>query len=142
MFSPYNEGDEPVPGYRLASRLGGGELSAVWKVSAPSGTEAALKIVSLASNQTRKEFRSLRLLRRIRHPHIVPLMAFWLKDSQGNFLDDQEIDDSASAKRRPVELILAMGLGDKSLADRLRECQAQGETGLPPGELLRFLRDA
>src|SRR6516225_7658187 len=142
MFSPYNEGDEPVPGYRLMSRLGGGELSAVWKAAAPGGTEAALKIVSLTNDQTLKESRSLRLLRRIRHPHIVPLMAFWLKDSRGNFLDDQRLDEPWAAKRRPVELILAMGLGDRSLADRLQECQARGEAGLPPDELLRYLSDA
>src|SRR5260370_654673 len=138
MINAYDEGDEPVPGFRLTSYLGGGEFSNVWKATAPGGAEAAIKIVNLMSNQTLKEFRSLRLLRRIRHPHIVPLMAFWLKDYQGRLLDDRQFDESISQKRRPAQLVIAMGLGDKSLADRLRECRAGGDAGIGPGDLLRF----
>jgi tetratricopeptide (TPR) repeat protein len=40
-----------------------------------------------------------------------------------------------------AELIVAMGLGDFSLFDRLEQCRAQGDTGIPPEELFRYLDD-
>jgi serine/threonine protein kinase len=41
--------------------------------------------------------------------------------------------------RPPLQLIIAMGLGHKSLTERLEECQAEGLPGIPSGELLRYM---
>jgi len=147
MARSYKAGDEPVPGFRLASLLARGKFSTIWKANGPGGTDAALKILKLANTQAVKEFRSLRLLKRIRHPNLVPILAFWLKDSQGGFLDEGLLEEPCApgkspVKHRDVELIIAMGLGDKSLADRLQECQQAGLPGLPVDELLDFLADA
>jgi hypothetical protein len=142
MIGLYAEGDEPVPGFRLLSHLGGGEFSEVWKATAPGGAAAALKIVALSSQHALKELKSLRWLRRIRHPHLVPLMAFWLKDAAGQLLDESQLDDLAALEPVPAQLIIAMGLGDRSLADLLREYQADGQAGIPADLLLRFLEDA
>src|SRR4030042_241011 len=86
----YAIGDEPVPGsgYRLVQFLGRGGFGEVWKASAPGGTEAALKIIRLGGLEGRKEFRALQLVKRIRHPNLVPITAFWLKDADGSVLDD------------------------------------------------------
>ncbi|MGO9112210.1 MAG: protein kinase domain-containing protein, partial [Thermoguttaceae bacterium] len=40
------------------------------------------------------------------------------------------------------ELIIAMGLGDKSLFDRLEECQKESLPGIPQEELLGYLEDS
>ena len=43
---------------------------------------------------------------------------------------------------RAAELIIAMGLGDQSLYDRLLECRQQGLSGIPVEELFGYLEDA
>src|SRR6185312_13545773 len=100
-----------------------------------------------------KEFRSLRLVKRIRHPNLTPILAFWLKDSSGNVLDDDSIDmlDSglgeASARSasmlfnaaRADQLVIAMGLGDMNLLALLQDYQAAGQTGIPSEELLDYM---
>lgn len=155
----YREGDEPVPGYRLKRWLGEGGFGVAWMATAPGGTEVAMKMIDLGAKNALKEFRALRLVKRIRHPNLTPILAFWLKDSEGNVLDDSVADsqellsapskpsalkdtmlaDSDAWRSRPAELIMAMGLGDKTLSDRLDECVAAGLEGIPPDELLEYL---
>jgi tetratricopeptide (TPR) repeat protein len=164
MAHTYSPGDEPVPGsgYRLVQFLGRGGFGQVWKATAPGGTEAALKIIALGGKEGRKEFRALQLVKKIRHPNLVPFFAFWLKGDDGSILDDSLAgqDDLPSAMltpaqlqktmvvdkpvggAQPVELIIAMGLGDKSLFDRLEECQGQGLEGIPEDELLDYMEKA
>src|SRR5262245_46482858 len=36
---------EPIPGYRLIERIGGGGFGEVWKVEAPGGLHKAIKFV-------------------------------------------------------------------------------------------------
>ncbi len=149
------EGSEPVPGYRLLEYLGGGSLGDVWRASGPGGTQVALKIVNLRRRGTLHEFRALEQVKNIRDPHLVPVMAYWLLDESG-----QVIADPASAllgvggpaagdplslpggKPRAVTLVMAMGLGSKSLFDRLEECLAEGHSGIPWKELLEYMEDA
>jgi serine/threonine protein kinase/tetratricopeptide (TPR) repeat protein len=157
----YSPGEEPVPGsgYRLVQFLGRGGFGQVWKATAPGGTEAALKIIALGGKEGRKEFRALQLVKKIRHPNLVPFFAFWLKGEDGSILDDSLAgqEDLPSAMLLPtpmrktmvaetqagsvqaMELIIAMGLGDKSLFDRLEECRAQGLEGIPQDELLGYM---
>jgi hypothetical protein len=87
MAFAYRVGDEPIPGYRLLRFLGRGEFGAVWHASAPGGTEVALKIIEMGGRRGRKELRALQAVKRIRHPHLVPLLAYWLKAADGSVLD-------------------------------------------------------
>ena len=142
MVGTYTEGDEPVPGFRLSQLLGWGRFGEVWKASGPGGITVAVKIIPLSSRQGLKEFRAIRLVKEIRHPNLVPIMAFWLKDRQGNFIDDSLADDAESLQALASELIIVMGLGEKSLHDRLVECTQSGQCGIPLDELLSYMLDA
>ncbi len=145
MVHVYTGGDEPVPGYRLVKFLGRGGFGEVWKATAPGGTQCALKLISLDGSQGLKEFRAIRLVKNVRHANLVPITAFWLKDEAGKLLDDGGAATQADTGSKqdtdavPAELIMAMGLGDKNLWDRLRECQNQGLPGIPPEELLDYM---
>lgn len=165
MPHTYRQGDEPVPGsgYRLVEFLGRGGFGEVWKATAPGGAEAALKIIHLGGLQGRKEFHALQLVKRIRHPHLVPIVAFWLKNEDGEILDDAltgqaDMLPAETAASRPMretmiappdvsraqakELIIAMGLGDISLFDRLQQCLAEGLPGIPHDELMTYMDNA
>ena len=164
MTRKYHEGDEPVPGsgYRLTEFLGQGGFGEVWKATAPGGAEAALKIIQLGGTEGRKEFRALQLVKRIRHTHLVPIFSFWLKNAEGGIIEESLVgtvetigEETAPPELRatmappsllprpqPAELIIAMGLGDKSLFDRLRECLDEGREGIPQEEILHYLEDA
>ncbi|MGQ9575818.1 MAG: tetratricopeptide repeat protein [Thermoguttaceae bacterium] len=164
MAFNYRPGDEPVPGYRLERFLGRGAIGEVWQATGPGGTEAALKIIDLTGSaaHARKECRALQLVKRIHHPNLVPIIAFWAKGEDGSLLEESVSAQIASALGptsvqsmqqtlvapleaagpRPKELIIAMGLGHKSLADRLSECQQQGLEGIPLEELLGYMEDA
>lgn len=88
----YQESDEPVPGYRLTQFLGAGAMGEVWKASGPGGKTCALKIINLDQTGGRKEFRSLLRVKDINHPNLVPIHCIWLKDDQGNLLEDAAVD--------------------------------------------------
>ena len=154
----YQPGEEAVPGFRLVRRLGSGNFGEVWQAAAPGGTQIALKFMSLDEKGLR-EFRSLKLVKRVRHPNLVPIMAYWVKDADGNILEDAESEEEVrhsdkvsetlvaadfrhlnrEPRSGPTELIVAMGLGDKSLYDRLTECQDEGKTSIPVDELLAYM---
>lgn len=134
----YRVGDEPVPQYRLVKKLGQGGFGSVWKAEGPGGTECALKFLSMGNNQGLREYRSVKLLRNVRHPHLAPLSAFWLKDANDNLLGDN-INDTTEFQNIGCELIIAMGLGERSLADRLDDCLKAGQTGMPINELLHYM---
>ncbi|MBL8827183.1 MAG: protein kinase [Planctomycetaceae bacterium] len=161
MTRTYQSGDEPVPGMRLINYLGQGGIGVVWKASAPGGTEVALKFISLGAARGLKEFSALRLMKRIRHPNLMPVIAYWMRDAHGRLIEQDtadvdelkrlvtpisplqatvDLDEVAAA--RPVELIVAMGLGDRDLAYRLQECQRAGLAGIPADELLDYMTEA
>ncbi|HEX4591633.1 MAG TPA: protein kinase, partial [Gemmataceae bacterium] len=117
----YAVGDEPVPGYPIIRPLGAGGYGTVWVAMSPGDVEIALKIINL-QGQGLKEFRAIGLVKKLRHPNLIPIYAFWLKDEYGNLLD-AGAQDSVNLRGKSFELIIAMGLGDKSLAQRLDECK-------------------
>lgn len=139
----YQAGDEPVSGYKLRRSLGKGSLGEVWEASAPGGTQVAFKIIDLREKGSQREFRAIRRMKRIRHPNLVPILAWWLRDEEGKLAEadeaDRVIDDP---KYHPAELFISMGLGDKSLLDRFKECKSQGLPGIPPQELVSYIEDA
>src|SRR5262249_47027675 len=145
MLAVYQDGDKPLPGYQLVKFLGRGGFGQVWKARAPGGTEVALKLIDLQGHQGIKEFRAIRLVKTIRHPNLAPIIAFWLKDQSGKIIDDADLESGDSGEfldRKPAELIIAMGLGDKNLLDRLEECKKQEKTGIPVQELLKYMEAA
>jgi serine/threonine protein kinase len=86
----YQPGDQPVPGYTLIRRLGGGSMGIVWLARNQQGFELALKVVGLTSSGGRREWRGLAVVRqrRIHHGNLLRLYDYWLKDREGNLVPD------------------------------------------------------
>jgi serine/threonine protein kinase/Flp pilus assembly protein TadD len=160
---PYQVGEEPVPGYRVVKFLGKGNFGEVWHAKAPGGASVALKVIpDLSGKQAHKEFRALGIIKDLHHPNLISINAVWLKDGEGTILDDtmaaNNILPAGFANTSPLqstmvaspltnnpalcELIIAMGLGHKSLYNRLEECRAEGLTGIPTAELLDYMEES
>ncbi len=137
----YRPGDEVAPEHKLERFLGRGGFGEVWKAIGPGGVELAVKIINLSGDQGLREFRAVRLLRRLRHPNLVPLSGFWLKDDRG-YLMLEGSDGATRLAGAAAEMVIAMGLGEKSLYDRLKECKRAGIKGIPAPELLDYIEDA
>ena len=119
---------EPIPGYRLMERLGGGGFGEVWKAEAPGGLHKAIKFVygDLGSaneddQRAEQELKALNRVKTVRHPYILSLERVDIIDGQ---------------------LIIVMELADRNLWDRFKECRVQGLPGIPREELLRYMEEA
>jgi serine/threonine protein kinase len=119
---------EPIPGYRLIERLGGGGFGEVWKAEAPGGLYKAIKFVfgDLSANDDTdgaravQELKALSRVKSVHHPYILSLERYDIIDGQ---------------------LVIVMELADRTLWDRFRECRSQGLPGIPRTELLQYLRE-
>src|SRR5262249_9331267 len=118
---------EPIPGYRLIERIGGGGFGEVWKCEAPRGLHKAIKFVfgdlkSPGDNGHRaaQELKALSRVKTVRHPYVLSLERYDIVDGQ---------------------LIIVMELADRNLWDRFKECRAQGLRGIPRDELLGFMEE-
>jgi serine/threonine protein kinase len=118
---------EPLPGYRLIERLGGGGFGEVWKAEAPGGMFKAIKFVygdlegaDDEGARAGQEFKALKRIITIRHPFILSLERFDIIDGK---------------------LLIVTELADRTLWDRFRECRAEGLQGIPREELLRYMAD-
>lgn len=116
-----HSGLEPIPGYRLISRLGGGGFGEVWKAQTSGGFNVALKFVPMAERAGEIEERAMDVIKSIRHPHLLSVFSTWKTNEF---------------------LIIAMELADCTLLDRLDEIQKNGDEGIPSNELLIYMAEA
>src|SRR4051812_2838458 len=120
-------GSEPIPGYKLIERLGGGGFGEVWKAEAPGGLFKAMKFVfgDLSSvddtgSRAEQELKALSRVKTVHHPYILSLERYDIINGQ---------------------LIIVMELADRTLWDRFRECRLQGLPGIPRDELLNYVQE-
>ena len=125
--------DEPIHGYALVDFLGRGQFGEVWKArDKVSGKLVAVKVIDLTFSPTAlKDTRRLTVLENLNHPHLIPMIAARLKDTAGRELDLGQAD-RARQRGELKELAFAMGLGEKSLAVRLRELNPRHPAPGPP----------
>lgn len=118
---------EPIPGYRLTERLGGGGFGEVWKAVAPGGLFKAIKCVygqldSADEDAARaeQELRALERIKIVRHSYILSLERIDKVDGQ---------------------LFIVMELADRTLWDRFKECRSEGQLGIPRKELIGYMKE-
>src|ERR1700732_739007 len=80
---------EPIPGYKLIERLGGGGFGEVWKCEAPGGLFKAIKFVfgnlELAGDsgqRAEQELKALSRVKTVRHPYVLSLERYDILDGQ------------------------------------------------------------
>ncbi|HQR08654.1 MAG TPA: serine/threonine-protein kinase [Gemmatales bacterium] len=154
MARAFQQGDEPVNGYRLVKYLGKGSFGDVWQATGPGGTEVAFKIIKLDDKPNIKNLRLIELVKKIRHPNLCPILALWIRGEEGVVTTGEERglasartqtfgEFSLDDEQPKVEaLYLAMGLGEKSLLERFKDCKELGEVGIPAMELISYFDDA
>ncbi|MBL8824964.1 MAG: protein kinase [Planctomycetia bacterium] len=120
---------EPIPGYRLIERLGGGGFGEVWKCEAPGKIQKAIKFVygdledvgavddSIKAEQ---ELRSIERIKNIRHPYILSIERYEIIEGR---------------------LIIVTELADCNLYDRFRVYRSKGLMGIPREELLGYMEE-
>ncbi|HTU19254.1 MAG TPA: tubulin-like doman-containing protein [Gemmataceae bacterium] len=118
---------EPLPGYQLIERLGGGGFGEVWKCEAPGGLHKAIKFVfgdlgaaGEDGHRAEQELKALSRVKTVRHPYILSLERYDIIDGQ---------------------LMIVMELADRNLWDRFKECRARGLPGIPRDELLSYMEE-
>jgi serine/threonine protein kinase len=121
-------GLEPIPGYKVIKRLGGGGYGEVWKAQAPGGFFKAIKFVhgnidarqADGTHPAAQELGALRRILTIRHPFILSLERYDIVQGQ---------------------LVIVMELADRNLRNRWKDAEAQGQQGIPRDELLRYMEE-
>jgi serine/threonine protein kinase len=121
-------GSEPIPGYKLIDRLGGGGFGEVWKCEAPGGLLKAIKVVygdlqttdADGTRRAEQELKALRRVQTVRHPYLLSLERYDIVEGR---------------------LLIVMELADRNLWDRFRECRGQNQQGIPRDELLRYIEE-
>lgn len=123
MLTSVETSDEILPGYFLVDRLGAGGYAEVWRVRAPGGMQKAVKIVYGYHDEelATQELKAIERIKDVRHPFLLSLERFEVVDGR---------------------LVILTELADMSLDQRATKCRAEGMSGIPRDELLRYLQDA
>ncbi|MFL5246144.1 MAG: protein kinase domain-containing protein [Gemmataceae bacterium] len=110
-------------GYKLIQRIGQGSFAEVWRGEAPGGVPVAIKVIlrPIDHDEAKRELHSLDLIKRLRHPFLLPTYAFWLDEDR---------------------LFIVMELADCSLRERLKQCRQIGQNCLDPVELFTYILEA
>ncbi len=113
----------PGEAYTLVRPIGHGSYADVWQGLAPGGIPVAVKIIRrpIEEDEAKQELKSLELIKELRHPHLLQTQAFWIWEGK---------------------LHIVQELADSTLRDRLKACLKEGQSGIPPKELLRYLKEA
>jgi eukaryotic-like serine/threonine-protein kinase len=120
---------EPIAGYRLIDRIGGGGFGDVWKAEAPGGLIKAIKIIHGdlrtadrdGARHAEQELKALKRVQEIRHPFLLSLERYDIIEGR---------------------LLIVMELADCNLWDRFRDCRSQGLPGIPREELLGYMEES
>jgi hypothetical protein len=120
---------EPIPGYRLIERIGGGGFGEVWKCEAPGGLLKAIKIVhgdlghtEEEANRAEQELKALKRVQSVRHPYLLSLERYDIVEGR---------------------LLIVMELADCNLWDRFLVCRKERSLpGIPRDDLLRYMAEA
>src|SRR5438105_14078735 len=80
---------EPIPGYKLIERLGGGGFGEVWKAEAPGGLHKAIKFVygdlqatGEDGQRAEQELKAMSRVKTVRHPYMLSLERYDIIDGQ------------------------------------------------------------
>jgi serine/threonine protein kinase len=113
---------EDLPGYRFLECLCCTPLAETWKVQSPEGTPRLAKFLyGFTRRDADAEAEAITRLSALNHPVLLA---------------------SEVARRAPGRLVLVSDAVEKTLWHRFQEYRAQGEPGVPRGELLSYLRTA
>jgi serine/threonine protein kinase len=109
--------------YKMIKRIGCGGFAEVWQAETPGGFPVAIKRVlrPLDHAEAQLELRALGEIKQLRHSYLLQTRDYGLLDNR---------------------LYVVMELADCTLADRLQQCKAAGEQGIPLDELLRYIHEA
>jgi serine/threonine protein kinase len=122
--SPASTASSVADEYEFIRALGRGVFGEVWLAKKKtSGIEKAIKIVTQLAEKdtTKRERRSLELIKNLRHPYLLSTEDFWVADQR---------------------LHIVMELAECTLRNRLEKCQEEGLPGVPENELLGYIREA
>ena len=115
--------DIALPGYTLVDRIGAGGYAEVWRAEAPGGIQKAVKVVYgyYDDEFASQELKALERVKDVRHPFLLSLERFEILNGR---------------------LAILTELADMSLDQRRQQCCAEGLSGIPRDELMRYMSDA
>jgi serine/threonine protein kinase len=114
-------GHEVLPGYRFLTSLGSNAAGETWVVQVPDGRKRCVRFVfGLGSPDMPSEDEVARRLTALGDAVLMPFEVL---------------------RCDPGRMVLLSDMPEKTLRERLAECQAQRQPGIPRLELLRYLGD-